>query len=67
MITMQGGWQQRMSALLFNIWVTIQHTIFPWMGEVLEPLTEKQREFVRVIELAEIEKHIQSCPSGKAA
>lgn len=44
---------------LFNIWHTIQHTLFPWMEEVLEPLTDKQREFVRVIELAEIEKHIK--------
>jgi hypothetical protein len=28
------------------------------MEEALEPLTEKQREFERVIELAEVQKHM---------
>jgi hypothetical protein len=28
------------------------------MEEALDPLTEKQREFVRVIELAEVQKHM---------
>jgi hypothetical protein len=44
---------------LFNIWHRIQHTLFPWMEEVLDPLTEKQREFVRVIELADVQTHIR--------
>lgn len=43
---------------LFSIWHRIQNTLFPWMEEALEPLTEKQREFVRVIELAEVQKHM---------
>ena len=43
---------------LFNIWHSIQHTLFPWLEEELDPLTEKQQEFVRVIELAEVQKHM---------
>lgn len=41
------------------MWHHIQHTLFPWMEEVLDPLTEKQREFVRVVELADIQQHIR--------
>ena len=55
----KGDNQQRMSTL-FSIWHRIQHTLFPWMEEVLDPLTEKQREFVRVIELTDVQRHI--CP-----
>jgi hypothetical protein len=43
---------------LFDVWHTIQHTLFPWLEEELDPLTEKQQEFVRVIELAEVQKHM---------
>jgi len=43
---------------LFNIWHSIQKTLFPWLGKELDPLTEKQQEFVRVIELAEVQKHM---------
>src|SRR4030065_62092 len=43
---------------LFNIWHSIQNTLFPWLGKELDPLTEKQQEFVRVIELAEVQKHM---------
>ena len=42
---------------LFNIWHSIQHTLFPWLEQELDPLTEKEQEFVRVIELAEVQKH----------
>ncbi len=31
----------------------------PWLEDKLEPLTEKQQEFVRVIELADVQKHIR--------
>ncbi len=43
---------------LFEIWHSIQHTLFPWLEEELDPLTEKQKEFVRVIELAEVQRHM---------
>lgn len=39
----------------------IQHSLFPLLDKTLdEPLTEKQREFVRVAELTELEKHVGS-------
>ena len=43
---------------LFGIWHSIQHSLFPWLEGELDPLTEKQQEFVRVIELAEVQKHM---------
>jgi len=43
---------------LFTLWQSIQHTLFPWLEEDLDPLTEKEQEFVRVIELAEVQKHM---------
>ena len=39
-----------MQALL-TLWNTIQSTLFPWLEEELDPLTEKQKHFVSVIEL----------------
>ena len=53
----EGGKRQTMSHL-FEIWQTIQNTLFPWLEEVLDPLTEKEREFVQVVQLAEIQKHM---------
>ena len=43
---------------LFSLWISIQQKLFPWLDEVLDPLTEKEKEFVRVAELAEVDKHI---------
>jgi hypothetical protein len=43
---------------LFDIWHSIQHTLFPWLESEPDPLTEKQQEFIRVIELAEVQKHM---------
>ena len=53
----KGGKREGMSPL-FNIWYSIQHTLFPWLENELDPLTEKQQEFIRVVELAEIQKHM---------
>jgi len=36
---------------LLSLWNTIQFTLFPWLEDELEPLTEKQKMFVAVIEL----------------
>lgn len=36
---------------LIGLWNTIQSTLFPWLEEELDPLTEKQKHFVSVIEL----------------
>jgi hypothetical protein len=43
---------------LFSLWIAIQQKLFPWLNEVLDPLTEKGKEFVRVAEWAEADKHI---------
>jgi len=43
---------------LFSLWHSIQQHLFPHLEEVLDPLTEKEREFIRIVELAEVDKHI---------
>jgi len=44
---------------LFSVWHNIQRTLFPWLEDELDPLTQKEKEFVRVVELAEIQKHMR--------
>lgn len=44
--------------LFFDIWHSIQHTLFPWLENELDPPIEKRQEFILVIELAEIQKHM---------
>lgn len=44
---------------LSSLWRSIQRSLLPWLEKELEPLTEKQQEFIRVVELASIQKHIQ--------
>ena len=44
--------------LLSSLFTAIQESLFPALEESYDPLTEKQREFVRVVELIEIEKHM---------
>ena len=44
---------------LFKVYHSIQQFLIPALEEELDPLTEKQREFVRVIELTNIEKHME--------
>jgi hypothetical protein len=43
---------------LFSLWRSIQQKLFPHLEEELDPLTEREKEFVRVAELAAIDKHI---------
>jgi len=44
---------------LFRIWYSIQHTLFPWLEEELDPLTEKERQFIQVVSLIDLERHIK--------
>lgn len=39
-------------------WETIQHNLFPWLEEVLPPLTQKQQQLVSILELIQIERFI---------
>ena len=43
---------------LFSLWRSIQQHLFTYIEENLEPLTEKEQEFVRVVELSRIDEHI---------
>ena len=43
---------------LFSLRRSIQQYLFPYLEEELGPLSEREREFVRVAELAGIDKHI---------
>jgi len=46
-------------SMLFSLWLNIHQRLFPHLETVLDPLSEKEQEFVRVAELAEIDKHIK--------
>jgi hypothetical protein len=39
--------------------MSIQQSLFPHLEEILDPLTEKEREFVRIVELMEVDKHLR--------
>lgn len=39
-------------------WQSIQTTLFPWLEEVLGPLTEKQQQLVLTLEVIRVERHI---------
>jgi len=43
---------------LFSLWHSIQQKLFPYLEKENEPLTEKEKEFVRVVELASIDKFL---------
>lgn len=43
---------------LFAIWHSTQARLFPWLEERLDPLSEKEQEFVRVITLMDLPGHL---------
>jgi hypothetical protein len=47
-----------MSTLL-DIWNTIQKQLFPAFEEELDPITEKEREFIKVVSLLDLPEHIK--------
>lgn len=44
---------------LSNLWAHIVGSLLPALEEVLDPLTEKQRQFVAVCELAKLDRHME--------
>ena len=40
----------------FDIFHNIQSPLFPWLEEELDPLTEKEQQFVRVVSLIDLER-----------
>lgn len=45
--------------MLFSLWLNIHQRLFPHLEEILDPLSEKEQEFVRVVELTGIDQHIK--------
>jgi hypothetical protein len=43
---------------LSQYWNKIQGTLFPWLEEVLDPLTKKQQQLISILELVRIEKFL---------
>lgn len=41
---------------LFNIFHSIESSLFPWLEEELDSLSEKEQQFVRVVSLIDLEK-----------
>jgi len=44
--------------ILFSVWNTIQTTLFPWLEEEPDPLTEKEKQFVEVISLMDLDQYM---------
>jgi len=53
--------RRRAMNILHSIWNTIQNTLFPWLEEELDPLSEKEKQFVEIISLMDLEQHIKDC------
>ncbi|MDQ7058173.1 MAG: transposase [Ghiorsea sp.] len=45
---------------LSQIWQKIQGSLFPWLEDELGPLSEKQCQLVKVLEIIRIEEHLHS-------
>ena len=45
----------QLTKTLSQYWNKIQGTLFPWLEEELDPLTEKQQQLVAILELVRIE------------
>jgi len=52
----KGG--EKMSTLS-SLWTRTRDFLYPYLEEELEPLTQKQRDFISVCELAQLDKHMR--------
>ncbi len=50
--------------LLSQIWGTIQGYLFPFLEEEFGPLTDKQKQFVSILEVIQIEKYVKLPSKG---
>jgi hypothetical protein len=48
----------RLTRTLSHYWAKIQGSLFPWLEEELDPLTEKQQQLVAILELVRIEEFL---------
>jgi len=45
---------------LFDVWNTIQKQLFPSFEQELDPLSEKEREFIQIVTLIDLPSHMKS-------
>ena len=45
---------------LSHIFNRIQNTLFPWLEEALDPLSEKEQKFIQVVSLMNPETHMKA-------
>lgn len=45
---------------LSQYWNSIQGSLFPWLEEELDPLTQKQQQLIEILELIRIERFVPS-------
>ena len=45
--------------ILLSVWNTIQTKLFPWLEEELDPLSEKEKQFVEVVALMDLEQYMR--------
>jgi hypothetical protein len=45
---------------LFDVWNTIQTELFPYFEQELDPLTEKEREFIQIVTLLDFPSHMKA-------
>jgi hypothetical protein len=45
---------------LFHVFSSIQDTLFPWLEEALDPLSEKEQKLVQVISLMDLPTHMKA-------
>ncbi len=48
----------QLTKTLSHYWAKIQGSLFPWLEEELDPLTEKQQQLVAILELVRIEEFL---------
>jgi transposase len=51
----------QLAGSLSSFWNRIQGTLFPFLEEELDPLTEKQQQLVAILELIRIEEFLPTC------
>jgi hypothetical protein len=45
---------------LFDVWNTIQTQLFPYFEQELDPLSEKEREFIQIVTLLDLPSHMKA-------
>jgi len=54
-LKVQNNKGDNLMSSLFHIWNSIQNSLFPWLEETLDLLTEKEQRFVHVVSLMDLQ------------